>query len=77
MQVFGLPTRDGAGLRRQEGDRGGALSLGRLESYRKLQRELSAIERKKNPKLMAAERKKMKKFSRVAKEILKKKAGGL
>lgn len=51
----------------------GALSLGRLESYRKLQRELSAIERKKNPKLMAAERKKMKKFSRVAKEILKKK----
>jgi ribosome biogenesis GTPase len=53
----------------------GTLSEGRLESYRKLQRELSAIERKKNPKLMAEEQKKWKKISRMAKEIQKKKAG--
>jgi len=53
----------------------GTLSEVRLESYRKLQRELSAIERKKNPKLMAEEQKKWKKISRMAKEIQKRKAG--
>jgi ribosome biogenesis GTPase len=55
----------------------GTLPEVRLESYRKLQRELLAVERKKNPKLMAEERKKMKKFSRMSKEILKKKAGDI
>ncbi len=52
----------------------GTLSEVRLESYRKLQRELLAIERKKNPKLMAEEQKKWKNISRMAKEIKKRKA---
>ncbi|MGC9515442.1 ribosome small subunit-dependent GTPase A [Methanocrinis sp.] len=53
----------------------GKLSEVRLESYRKLQRELLALERKKNPKLMAEEKKKWKKISKMAKEIQKRKAG--
>jgi len=53
------------------------LSEARLESYRKLQRELIAVERKKKPALMAAERKKWKKLGHMAKEIRKKKAGDL
>lgn len=53
----------------------GTLSELRLKSYRKLQRELLAVERKKNPKLMAEEQKKWKKISRMAKEIQKRKAG--
>ncbi len=55
----------------------GSLSEVRLESYRKLQRELIAIERKKNPTLRAEEQKKWKKISRMAKEIKKRKAGEL
>ncbi len=55
----------------------GTLSEARLESYRKLQRELLALERKKNPKLMAEEQKKWKKISKMAKEIQKRKAGEL
>jgi len=55
----------------------GTLPEVRLESYRKLQRELLAMERKKNPKLMAEEQKKWKKISRMAKEIQKRKAGGI
>ncbi|HOO54262.1 MAG TPA: ribosome small subunit-dependent GTPase A [Methanothrix sp.] len=55
----------------------GTLSEVRLESYRKLQRELLAIERKKNPKLMAEEQKKWKNISRMAKEIQKRKAGDI
>ncbi len=55
----------------------GTLPEVRLESYRKLQRELLAMERKKNPKLMAEEQKKWKKISRMAKEIQKRKAGDI
>lgn len=55
----------------------GTLLEVRLESYRKLQRELIAFERKKNPALRAAERKKWKKIGHMAKEIRKKKAGDL
>lgn len=55
----------------------GTLPEVRLESYRKLQRELLAVERKKNPKLMAEEQKKWKNISRMAKEIKKRRAGDL
>ncbi|OPY28775.1 MAG: GTPase RsgA [Methanocella sp. PtaU1.Bin125] len=55
----------------------GTLSEVRLESYRKLQRELLAIERKKNPVLMAEERKKWKKIGQLGKEIRKRKEKGL
>ncbi len=54
----------------------GTLSQVRLESYRKLQRERLALERKKNPELMAADRKKWKKIRLLAKEIKKRKEGG-
>ncbi|MBI5679509.1 MAG: ribosome small subunit-dependent GTPase A [Methanobacterium sp.] len=47
----------------------GSLSEKRLESYRKLQREIQAVERKKNPKL--AEKKKWKDIKKMAKEIKK------
>ena len=47
----------------------GTLSNKRLESYRKLQREIQAVERKKNPKL--AEKKKWKDIKKMAKEIKK------
>ncbi|MDI6645379.1 MAG: ribosome small subunit-dependent GTPase A [Methanobacteriaceae archaeon] len=49
--------------------RDGTLSNKRLESYRKLQREMLAVERKKNPKL--AEKKKWKDIKKLAKEIKK------
>jgi ribosome biogenesis GTPase len=55
----------------------GTLSELRLKSYRKVQRELLAVERKKNPTLRAEERKKMKKLGHMAKEIRKKKAGDI
>ena len=43
-----------------------SLSEKRLESYRKLQREIQAVERKKNPQL--AEKRKWKKIGKMAKE---------
>lgn len=49
--------------------RDGTLSNKRLESYRKLQREMLSVERKKNPKL--AEKKKWKDIKKMAKEIKK------
>ena len=49
----------------------------RFESYRKLQRELLAIERKKNPELQAAERKKWKKLGHMAEEIRNRKEKGI
>jgi ribosome biogenesis GTPase / thiamine phosphate phosphatase len=55
----------------------GALSPIRFESYVKLQRELYAIERKKNPELRAMERKKWKKLGHAADEIRKGKERGL
>lgn len=54
----------------------GTLPEVRLESYRKLQRELLAAERKKDPELMAAERKKWKKIGQLANEIRKSKESG-
>lgn len=54
----------------------GTLSEVRLESYRKLQKELLAVERKRNPELMAEERKKWKDISKMAKEIRKRKEKG-
>jgi ribosome biogenesis GTPase len=53
----------------------GTLSEVRLESYRKLQREMLALERKKNPELMAAERKKWKKLGHMAEEVRRRKEG--
>ena len=47
----------------------GALAEARVESYLKLQRELLAVERKKNPELMAAEKKKWKSISKMAKQV--------
>lgn len=55
----------------------GRLPEVRFESYRKLQRELLAIERKKNPELQAAERKKWKKLGHMAEEIRNRKERGL
>lgn len=66
-------TEPGCAVKRAIED--GTLSEVRLESYRKLQRELLAVERKKNPKLMAEEQKKWKNISRMAKEIQKRKTG--
>jgi ribosome biogenesis GTPase len=54
----------------------GTLSEARLESYRKLQRELLALERKKDPVLMAEERNKWKKIGQLANEIRRKKESG-
>ncbi|MDY9923215.1 ribosome small subunit-dependent GTPase A [Methanobacterium sp.] len=45
----------------------GSLSKNRLESYRKLQREIQAVERKKNPQLV--EKRKWKEIGKMAKEI--------
>ncbi|MBN1236623.1 MAG: ribosome small subunit-dependent GTPase A, partial [Methanotrichaceae archaeon] len=47
----------------------GTLSQVRFESYVKLQRELLAMERKKNPELKSAERKKWKKLVHMAGQI--------
>lgn len=55
----------------------GRLPEVRFESYRKLQRELLAIERKKKPELQAAERKKWKKLGHLAEEIRNRKERGL
>ena len=49
----------------------------RFDSYRKLQREMLAIERKKNPELQAAEKKKWKKVGHMAEEIRNSKERGL
>ncbi len=49
----------------------------RFESYRKLQRELLAIERKKNPELQKAEKKKWKKLGHMAEKIRDGKERGL
>jgi ribosome biogenesis GTPase len=49
----------------------------RFESYRKLQRELLAIEIKKNPELQAAERKKWKRLGHMPEEIRNRKERGL
>lgn len=56
----------------------GSLSGARLESYHKLQRELLALQRKKDPALMAAERKKWQKLKlgHLADEIRKRKESG-
>jgi ribosome biogenesis GTPase len=54
----------------------GTLPEVRLESYRKLQREMLAVERKKNPELMAEERKKWKKLGHMAEQIRKNKESG-
>jgi len=55
----------------------GRLSEVRLESFRKLQRELLAVERKKNPELRAAERKKWRKLGHLADVIRYNKERGL
>jgi ribosome biogenesis GTPase / thiamine phosphate phosphatase len=55
----------------------GRLPEVRLESYRKLLRELLAIERKKNPELQTAEKKKWKKLGHMAEEIRSRKERGL
>lgn len=55
----------------------GTLSQVRFESYVKLQRELLAVERKKNPELKAAERKKWRKLGHMADEIRNAKERGL
>ncbi len=47
----------------------GTLSEVRFESYRKLQQELLALERRKNPELMAAEKKKWKEIGKMAKQV--------
>jgi ribosome biogenesis GTPase len=47
----------------------GTLSLKRLESYRKLQREMLAVERKKDPELMIADKMKWKKIAKLSREI--------
>jgi len=57
-------TEPGCAIRKALGD--GTLSETRLESYRKLQREQLAIERKKNPELNIAEKKKWKKMVKIA-----------
>jgi len=49
----------------------------RFDSYRKLQREMLAIERKKNPGLQAAEKKKWRKLGHMAEEIRNRKERGL
>jgi ribosome biogenesis GTPase len=53
----------------------GTLSEVRLDSYHKLQREMLALERKKNPELMAAERKKWKKLMQAGEENRRRKEG--
>lgn len=55
----------------------GTLPEVRFESYRKLQREFLAIERKKNPDLQRAEKKKWKKIGIMAKEIQNRKERGM
>jgi ribosome biogenesis GTPase len=55
----------------------GSLPGVRFESYRKLQRELLAIERKKNPELQRAERNKWKKLGHMAQEIRNRKERGM
>jgi ribosome biogenesis GTPase len=55
----------------------GILPETRFESYQKLQRELLAVERKKNPELMAEEKKKWKKIGQMGKAIRENKERGL
>jgi ribosome biogenesis GTPase len=55
----------------------GILPEARFESYQKLQRELLAVERKKNPELMAEEKKKWKKIGQMGKAIRENKERGL
>lgn len=68
-------TEPGCAIKKAISD--GTLSNVRLESYRKLQKEMLAVERKKNPELMAEERKKWKKIGKMAGEIRKQKEKGL
>lgn len=67
-------TEPGCAIRKALSE--GTLSSVRLESYRKLQKEQLALERKKNPELMAAERKKWKNIGKLAKDIRKSKERG-
>ena len=67
-------TEPGCAIKQALSD--GTLSAVRLESYRKLQKEQLAIERKKNPALMAEERKKWKKIGRLGEVIRKSKERG-
>ena len=67
-------TEPGCAIRKALED--GTLSALRLESYRKLQRELLAVERKTNPELMAEERKKWKKIGQLGEAIRKSKERG-
>lgn len=48
---------------------GGTLTIKRLESYRKLQKERIAVERKKDPELMMADKKKWKNIAKLSREI--------
>lgn len=68
-------TEPGCAIKKALSD--GTLSEIRLESYRKLQKEIRAVERKKNPELMAAEKKKWKKIGKMAKEVRTRKEQGL
>jgi ribosome biogenesis GTPase len=68
-------TEPGCAIKKALSD--GTLSSTRLDSYRKLQKEMLAVERKKNPELMAEERKKWKKIGKMAGEIRKQKEKGL
>jgi ribosome biogenesis GTPase len=54
----------------------GTLPEVRLESYRKLRREMLALERKNNPELMAAEKKKWKEIGKMAKQVRMRKERG-
>ncbi len=60
-------SEPGCAVKRAVND--GSLSKNRLKSYRKLQREIQAVERKKNPQLV--EKRKWKKIGKMAKEIKK------
>jgi ribosome biogenesis GTPase len=55
----------------------GTISQFRLESYKKLQRERLAVERKKNPALQVAEKKKWKKHGHMTEEIRNRKERGM
>ncbi len=55
----------------------GALPIKRLESYRKLQKELIAVERKKDPELMIADKMKWKKIAKLSREISRSREKGI
>jgi ribosome biogenesis GTPase / thiamine phosphate phosphatase len=68
-------TEPGCAIKKALAD--GTLSEVRLESYHKLQREMAALERKKNPELMAAERKRWKKLMETGQANRRSKERGL